>query len=152
MPSEGVYATAPAGYSLWWSSNFNAALPTPADATAYYMPACISTNPGTSSGFLKSVIPYEGTITDITLAVLVGATPGSSEAVTIELMVNNVSKATLTSSITFDQSANTWKTATYTVSVPIVKGDLVEIKITTPTWATNPIGVGYHLFAFARTN
>lgn len=61
-------------------------------------------------------------------------TAGSAEAWDMFVRVNGVD--TLISSVAVSATRRTWLNGT--MSVPLVQGDSLVIKFTTPTWATNP--------------
>lgn len=119
-------------YSLLWVwDSWN-----PADATTYWMPTGSAVVPATSSnGNRRNQIP--ATASNFTLNVGL-ASNGSTEGVT--WYIRNHTQGTEqafspTHSWTASGQANAWYG---TATLSCTAGDFIEIKLLTPTWATNP--------------
>ncbi len=111
------------------SINFN-----PADATTYYFGGFFSVAPVTTAAVRQITVPKTGTITEVSFnsaATIVG-TAGN---MTISIRVNNTTDYLVTNA--FDISSATYLTVSG-LSIPISANDLIEFKLLTPTWATNP--------------
>lgn len=83
-------------------------------------------------------VPKEGTITACSLSVHAG-TAGSAEDVAVYIVLNNTSDTTVT-------TTSKWNSADFSISATglstaVVAGDYLEVKIVTPSWATNPLAV-----------
>lgn len=127
------------GYQAVASSNVSAAGVSPADATNYYFPFGIGAGWLTSAGVFKPGVSHEGTIRRVHVTALIGAVNGTNESVTYKIVVNGSVAATLDSAVTWDAGINAYVVKNYTgLAIAVAQGDVVELNILTPTWATNP--------------
>jgi hypothetical protein len=109
-----------------------------ADSTTYFL---LHGRQWTTSGAIpqsKFFIPSSGTITAVYGKCFIG-TLATNESVTIDLRLNNTTDTNITSSYTMDASGNSFSNTG--LSIAVVAGDYVGIKITTPAFATNPNNV-----------
>lgn len=123
------------GYTLQFAgAQFN-----PTAANTYY----IGGNPqsaGTTAGRNRIYILRDGTITSATIMFDNNGTLSTTEVSTVSIRLNNTTDYTLTSSATNDARPTVFSNAS--MSVPVVAGDYIEIKWSTPaTWATSPTQV-----------
>ena len=131
----GIGSGASAGYS-------------PTDATAFYFG--LITNPGlnpvttapTAVGPIYASVPANCTVIAVHMAIIVGGVLGSGETGSMHLRVNNT-----TDNLVFNNnlawtavSANFAATG---LSIALAAGDWWCLKITPPTWATNPTATYY---------
>ena len=121
------------GYALSVGASVMA---TVSDGATYYF----GTNadiPATTGGQRRVYIPKAGTIKT---AYVCGYSPsgGTSETVTVYLRLNNTSD-TLIKTGTLDGGAILFNNAA--LSIAVVAGDFIEIKMVCPTWVTNPTDV-----------
>lgn len=112
----------------------------PLDATTYYAAWGSSSFSTTENAVTKYPITQAGTITKIQFIVAVTGTVGSNENVTVTLRVNGVDTA-ITGTMPWDGSTSNISIGSFTGSVAVSVGDIITIKIVTPTWATNPTTV-----------
>jgi hypothetical protein len=114
----------------------------PADSTTYYIGGQFNLSPTTSANDGRRLIsPVTGYVTQVSISETVGGTLGTSETSTFT--INNVTQSTsstITTTATYDSSSSL---INYILSSPIyvVNGDKLEIRWTTPAWATNPTTV-----------
>ena len=66
----------------------------------------------------------------------VKCTAGTAESFTYSLRLNNTTDYTITNSATL--AAVSQQFSNGTMSIAVVAGDYVELKMACPTWATNP--------------
>jgi hypothetical protein len=121
------------GYALSVGASVMA---TVSDGATYYF----GTNadiPATTGGSRRVYIPKAGTIKT---AYVCGYSPsgGTSETVTVYLRLNNTSD-TLIKTGTLDGGAILFDNAA--LSIAVVAGNFIEIKMVCPTWVTNPTDV-----------
>lgn len=124
---------APIGYTLQgYGTTFS-----PLDATTYYFGSLFTIAPGTGAGTAKVYIPKAGRITRCVL--FFNQSAGSAETSTMVIRLNNTSDTTISSAITNDAGVTTFSNTA--LNIPVVLGDYIEFKWTTPTWGTNPTNV-----------
>jgi hypothetical protein len=113
----------------------NGASASPADSTNYFVGITMDTADVNRN---RAVIPIGGTIEKVYVWVTVGGTVGSAETVSMTLRKNGADTG-----ITFTMAWNAANpsVASATGSVTVAEGDLVNVKIVTPAWATNPTNV-----------
>jgi len=112
----------------------------PADATAYFMGNNPATAPTAASGSqFRVYCPSSGTVRACYIFVNSVTTTGTNEQSTIALRLNNTTDTTVSS--TLDNSVAGAVASNTALNISVVQGDYLEIKWTTPTWATNPTGV-----------
>lgn len=109
----------------------------PLDSTVYYCGDGVGI--GTVVGSRKLYIPQKGTIVGAYLWV-----NSSTQTPTTEDVVHVIRKND-TTDYTFKTqnwgTANPAYVSNYALSIPVVAGDYIAIKFTTPAWVTNPTGV-----------
>ena len=115
----------------------------PADGTSYYVGEQYTAAPGTSgAGGRRIYIPRTGTIIRAYITFVNAGTLGTNETSTAAIRVNNTSDTTISASVTNDSAVTAFNNTS--LSVNVNAGDYIEIKWTTPTWATNPTTVYIH--------
>jgi len=121
----------------------------PADSTTYYIGASFGALPTTASGnWYSYVVPISGTVTAIYLNINVNSTSGSSETSTVSLNINNTTDYTVSSSVVHDTSVGLFSLTDQNISV--TAGDKLKMKIVTPAWTTNPVGVIHSMTVFIQ--
>lgn len=122
---------------------FACAASTPADITAYFL-GNTGSQLNTTSGYGRVLIPKSGRI--VWASLWIGCTAGTNEATVIAINVNGatdyVFDATVDLSVSFNNLSNAL------LNIPVVAGDYIQFKITTPAWATNPTSVGIRGIVF----
>jgi len=127
------------GYSLQMNctSTFNLA-----DNTNYFIGA-LQTAPFNGDTNLRLIAPKTGTIKAVVISTR--QTPGSGESSTLALGVNG-SYATISTSILFSALLNN---ALITgLSRSVNAGDYIALRIQTPAWVTNPLGVTFNCIIY----
>jgi hypothetical protein len=114
----------------------------PADATTYYLGSLYGSALHTTATGSATYIPRDGTITSIQLWVRVAGTLGSAETSTMSLRLNNTTDTTISTGVLCNAIA---QHLAATVSVAVTTADYIEIKWVSPTFATNPTNVTFHL-------
>lgn len=109
---------------------------TPAASTTYY--SAIGYQSATVD-FVPTFLPMAGTITSLILTIANAGTAGSSETFSVWLRYNNTTDILLSSSLT--SSTKPQVTNTYTLSQAIAAGDRIQLKWTSPAWATLPTSI-----------
>jgi hypothetical protein len=66
------------------------------------------------------------------------STPSSAEDIAISVRLNNTTDYVVTTTAHFNADKNSFA---FDLNIPVVAGDYVEIKMVTPAFATNPLGV-----------
>lgn len=110
----------------------------PADATTYYLTTVPANNYYTFSSTLgRYRLPDNCTLTNWTISNFNFTSNGSGESTTFAVRKNDATDDIISSNFTYtgalDQSGSG--------SINYAAGDLINMKITTPTWVTNPQGV-----------
>ena len=109
----------------------------PADGTTYYYgntPFALSTN--TTLG--QVTLPYNCTLVGWNLNIVTGS-QGTSETSTVS--ITGTTNYTLSSSITMSTTTGVNNFSGTGLNQSFSAGDILHIKVVTPTWATNPTGV-----------
>lgn len=117
---------------------------TPVDSTTYYWTPYLGLSTAACANFKNQyslISPVTGTITDLYVGAFVGGTLGTGESVTYTLSKNCVDTTLTTTGVASGDSNPIVNDTTHTVAV--TKGDLLQLKIVTPAWATNPTSVGW---------
>ncbi len=141
LPTTGI--TGYQGYALQTTTpQFN-----PADATSYHSGVLISTVDSTGGG-VRIGIPRNGTIDTVVLTFTNNGTAGSNETSSAYVRLNNTTDTLITSSIVTDQPAATYSGTN--LGIAVVVGNYIEIKWTTPTYATNPTNVRVHSVVYLK--
>lgn len=109
---------------------------TPADSTTIYIGGIpVGTGSITTQGVNKIIVPKTGTLVRADMTIVVGGTLGSSEYSTAEVLVNGLDNGDISAMIQTNAAVQSYSAA---FAVAVVAGDYMEIKWTTPEWATNP--------------
>lgn len=134
-----TFQTAPTyrGYVIY----FMATTGNPADAATYFFTPGNQYTQFTASGnaITRRYIPFAGTITTVYGSVTVQGTLGSAGNSTLSLRLNNTTDTTITSTLALTGTSNTFNNTG--LSIAVVAGDFLELKIVSPTWVTNPTTV-----------
>ena len=114
----------------------------PGDTQTYYIGNSINlTAPISGSDGRRVIVPKTGNIVRVGICQTVGGALGTNETSTFT--INNFTQSTqstITTTYTYDSSS---ANISYVLSSPlaVTEGDKIEIRWTTPTWATNPTSV-----------
>jgi len=124
-------------HTLFFGSNISAGF-APADATTYYWGSQIGVNPATvADSQFRGVSPVTGTVAFGSVVLQVDGTLGSSENITHTL--NNITAATSQNITTTGVATAQKNIATNSaMTLAVTAGDKLQMKMVTPTWATNP--------------
>lgn len=110
----------------------------PADASTYYFGAIPTVAPSLTAAANRLYIPFAGIIRAANIYIRCGVA-GTSENFSVWVRLNNTTDYLITS--TMDVSVASPIALNSAMNIPVVAGDYVEIKMTTPTWVTNPTSV-----------
>lgn len=105
------------------------------DATNYYM-GITTQGTGTTADVNRVYIPINCTLKSVYGFILNGGTAGTNESGTVYIRKNNTTDATVSSSVTTNNTQNTFNGTG--LSQTYSAGDYLELKWLTPTYATNP--------------
>ena len=138
MSSAGV-GVAPAwaprdGYTL----PVHAASFDPADSQNYYFGCLPHYGPDTNATRHATRIQFTGTITNAFIRWYAGGAAGTNENVSVYIRLNNTTDY-LIATVGDTNAAKTF--INDALSIAVAANDMIEIKIVTPAWVTNPIGV-----------
>jgi hypothetical protein len=113
----------------------------PSDSTIYYIGGHPATTMLTSaSNCVALSIPVSGTITAASVYAVGSA--GTNEAVTLEIRVNDTTSYNITSSGDFSTIGAVGAIYSNTsMSAAVSVNDWIHLRIITPAWVTNPVGV-----------
>ena len=109
----------------------------PVDATPYFWGA-YAANWSTASGKDKLYFPKRGVIRAANVITYASAAIGTAEAWAMYIRLNNASD-TLIATVANADRTKIWLNED--LNIQVLPTDYIEIKTTTPTWATNPTGV-----------
>lgn len=136
LSTDGVSVSwQPAG---GYSVTANSAQFNPNDLTTYYFGIFASLATTTVSGVRRQYIPRTGSIHSVVLNWLANATAGSGEGISMYVRVNDATDYLIA---TVSNTSPQKLFANYALNIPVVQGDFFEIKLVTPTWATDPTQV-----------
>lgn len=122
----------------------------PVDATTYYFGG-VQTTPVTTAASKQYKLPYACTLVAWSISATNNTTNGTTESSTIALRVNNTTDLTLSSSISFGGTVPVTNQYVGTgLSTAYSANDLIEVKWTTPTWATNPTAIAISVDLYFR--
>ena len=119
---------------------------TPADATTYYFGVIVAKAFDSNATYHQDVLPFNCKLIAATIITLASGTP-SNETYSVYVRKNNTTDYLLSSSVFNGASTSlpyhyiangSGLNSTYS------SGDKIEIKVVTPTWATNP--TSYYLY------
>jgi len=142
LTSDGTnWISSPISFGIGYVLTMQCASGNPADATTYFIGQNTTLTSLTTSGTASSklYIPKAGTVTAIYGTFTVGGTLASSGSTSVNLRLNNTTDTLITSAAVMTSADNAFNNASLSISVSA--GDYLELKITTPTWATNPTTV-----------
>lgn len=115
----------------------------PADAKTYFFGGISNATPAVASTDInRTYITSKGTIRggDV-LCVTTGGVSGTNEASSIWVRVNNTTDYLFSNKMAFDSLPKV--TSNRALAIPVVNGDFIEWKWTSPTWATNPTFISF---------
>jgi hypothetical protein len=121
-------------------------LATPTDATTYYFGG-MNAGPSTSAAVRQIKIFKSGVITGAQITAL-ATTTGTDEVWTVNIRLNNTTDYAI-ATVGAATSIRSWTNAALTIAVSA--GDYIEIKTTTPTWATDAAGLFFGGYIFVKT-
>jgi len=124
------------GYHGLWS---------PADSTTYYVtPYLEDAAPTTATAGQKCwVVPKSGTIKAMGIDYYILNSTGTTEAVLVYIRINGATDVTAFNQAMWDSAGNGSYIVT-NLNQAVTAGDRIEIKIVTPAWVTNPVGISEH--------
>ena len=113
----------------------------PADATVYYF-AYRCDGPPTADDISNQLIaPVAGTVSRVCVGVAVLGTLGTTENVTYALRKNNTTDSTETTTAQWSAASVGPTCWNLTTAFTVAADDRLSLKVTTPTWSTNPTNV-----------
>lgn len=112
----------------------------PTDGSTYFLSLnVLTTFTASGAGSTRFYFGSSRTITTCYGIAFVAGTLGSSENVSIIIRKNNTSDTTVTSTLQLTSASNSFNNTG--LSISLVAGDYIEVKMVNPTWATNPTSV-----------
>lgn len=115
----------------------NAFQTNPADATTYYY-GITNTTTTAGSTFYRINIAKAITITAFYGSWSITGT-ASTESVSVYIRLNNTTDTTITTSLNVSGTNGSFNATG--LSISCAAGDYIQLKVVTPTWATNPTGL-----------
>lgn len=113
---------------------------TPVDGAIYFWCTGQALLSNTASGTdSRLFVPKAGTIKAVYGTFDVNGTLGSGESITYAIRLNNTTDTTISSTAVASSATNAFSNSG--LSIAVVAGDYVELKMTCPTWVTNPTSV-----------
>lgn len=123
--------------------NLNAATVNPADASTYFFGDAANAAPSVSAGFFTVPVSKAGIIRGAAVRTVIAGTLGSSEAHSYH--VRNYDQNTVALIVSTATSTGVTNIFLNTaMALPVAAGESLQIRWTTPTWATNPTSV-FHM-------
>lgn len=121
----------------------------PADANFLYYGALTthtaSAVAGSSAAIARLYIPQDGRIIEARTTIYVAATAGSTETGTIAIRVDNTTDHVIHDPVSWDVSTTAVKHyENAALSIDVTSTQYVMLKVTCPTWATNPTTVFFN--------
>lgn len=110
----------------------------PVDATLYFWGGHDGIWATASGKEGRVYFPKKGVIRAVNLTTYNGAVAGTNEDMTMYIRLNNTTDY-LIGTVGSTDRIKTWLNES--LNIPVTPTDYIEIKITTPTWVTNPTGV-----------
>ena len=137
LTNEGTNVTvaASAAYTLTLGS---AGSQNPADSTTYYFGGDLNANLNTTWDLTSVDIPKSGTLKRVFIKVRIAGTPGSNEAVSHYVRLNDTTDLTVDTTATYNTAVTN---LIANLSQAVAAGDRLAIKVATPAWVTNPTTV-----------
>ena len=111
----------------------------PADSTTYTLSPWNTYALATVMAGHKVRIPRTGKVLAVYIDGIVGTTLATTEDSTMSFRLNDTTDTTISSAVKF--SASPFSFSNTALSIAVTAGDYFNIKITTPAFATNPVGV-----------
>lgn len=130
------------GYTI---TGGNAATSSPGDATSYYWGSDLGLGLNTTWDQATIDIPKAGTLKRVFVKIRVAGTLGSGEAVSHYIRVNDSTDVSVNTTATWDTAVTN---IAANVSQALAVGDRVALKVTTPTWVTNPTSVRTYILLY----
>lgn len=115
----------------------------PSDGGAQYFGSRYAGSPTSGAGVAQLLVPKAGIVKAAFVQISVTGTLGTTETATIAVRLNDTTDYTITAAATYDATQRVFNNQA--MAIPVVAGDLLEIKVTNPTWATNPTTVIHHV-------
>jgi hypothetical protein len=109
----------------------------PADAATYYFGGVGVKNPDTNAAVKRLYTPMSGRIIAAVVSMYSLTATGTNEDITMYIRVNNTTDYTLAVVGVADAHR---VFSNQSLAIPLTVGDYIEIKMVSPTWATNPEG------------
>jgi len=135
--TAAVTAAVAARYTLQYtlqSGNWS-----PADATTYYFGLNTARSGSTIAARNKVPFPFAGTIKKAYVYFDNSGGAGTAETFSVVLRIDNTTDNTLIASATMDAAYNEFSNTS--LSIAVTTSNYAEVKITAPTWVTNPTNV-----------
>jgi len=110
----------------------------PVDSTTYYAGHPQTSSVQTAADLSRVYVPATGTINAAYLSIVVEGTIGSTETSSAWIRKNNTSDTLISSSVQANQAAQYYSLVP---NLSVTAGDSLQLKWTTPAWATNPTNV-----------
>ena len=151
---DTIYATISDLNNKSFTIVMSAGVSSPADSTTYYFGIPTASNAGFTTGVDSRYyyISKTCTVKEVYIHALVGGTIGSNEGVTISVETYNVGSSTpvvttlITNSLTLDDvDRNNYKVTTG-LSIALTAGMVMQIKLLSPVFATNPTLVNFNVY------
>ena len=108
----------------------------PLDSTIYYFGSRIATA-GTFNGYYRAYVPRKGFIRSAYILQESNTATGTNENQVMAIRINDTTDYTFA---TVGAASNRRLFSNGNLNIPVNEGDYIEIKWTTPAWATNPDG------------
>jgi len=141
LRGDGTWAT-PAGgggTTVGYTLQASAQAISPADATTYYFGIWSGLAPQTTAGISRLYIPKTGAIKAAYGYINVAGTLGSTENTTFNIRLNNTTDTLISNTVVLNASSVVFSNTS--LNIAVTAGNYVEIKMTGPTWVTNPTTV-----------
>lgn len=110
----------------------------PADGIQYFA-GITAQAPAATAARTNGVFPKTGTIKRIDVNVQVTGTLGSNENTSLQFRLNNTTNTLITNAAQLTAATQSFSITGQ--SIAVAAGDTYEIRLDSPTWATNPTGV-----------
>ena len=138
LRADGTYAAPPGGSGTGLALTVGGGLiPTPSDGSTYYFGGPYVASVGSTADIRRMYCPMAGTI-KVAYIFWYADFAGSGENVSMYIRLNNTSDTLIATIGNTDDKKVFSKTD---LSIAVVQGDYIEIKMVSPTWATNPLNV-----------
>lgn len=108
----------------------------PADSTTYNMLNQETLVTASTSDISHMMIAKTATITKCSGLITIAGTLGSNENVTVAIRVNGGSSTNVTTTWQWNAASSSFNVSG--LSIAVTAGDYIQLRVTTPAWATNP--------------